>query len=88
MSILVLVVVLSTLACVIALRSHLHKRHPHTKPFISALGTVNTPLDPDGSILINGELWLARSANLDLIPARTRVIVVGVRDHLLLVTQS
>jgi membrane-bound serine protease (ClpP class) len=52
---------------------------------IGATGFVNTKLDPDGSILIQGELWRARSNQGTVVAAANRVTVVGVQGHLLLV---
>jgi membrane-bound ClpP family serine protease len=36
-------------------------------------------------VFVHGELWLARSASGNLIPAKTKVTIVGSQDHLLLV---
>ena len=71
---------------VVALRSRHHKRHVFTGPLISASAIVDRPLNPEGSVFVHGELWLARSANGNLIPAKTKVTVIGSQDHLLLVT--
>ena len=71
---------------VVALRSRHHKRHVFTGPLISASAIVDRPLTPEGSVFVHGELWLARSANGNLIPAKSKVTVIGSQDHLLLVT--
>jgi len=68
-----------------AIRSRRHKRHPLRNSLISSQGIVDSSLDPNGSVLVDGELWLARSLNGNSIPTRTRVTVVAVKDHLLLV---
>jgi membrane-bound serine protease (ClpP class) len=52
---------------------------------IGATGFVNTKLDPDGSILIHGELWRARSHQGTVVAPANRVTVVGMQGHLLLV---
>lgn len=46
---------------------------------------VETPLAPNGSVIVNGELWPARSTNGNEIPAQTRVKIVAVQDLSLLV---
>lgn len=79
-------ILLGIAVLVITLRSHLHKRHP-SNPLLSSDGVVDVPLSPNGSVLINGDLWMARSADGLVIPARAQVIVVGFDHHLLLVTQ-
>ena len=71
---------------VVALRSRHHKRHVFAGPLISASAIVDRPLNPEGSVFVHGELWLARSANGNLIPTKTKVTVIGSQDHLLLVT--
>ena len=70
----------------ITLGSHLHKKHP-SNPLPHSEGIVDTPLSPNGSVLIEGDLWMARSADGLGIPTRAQVMVVGFEDHLLLVTQ-
>ena len=77
---------LLTATGVVALRSRHHKRHVFTGPLISASAIVDRPLTPEGSVFVHGELWLARSANGNLVPAKTKVTVIGSQDHLLLVT--
>ena len=79
-------VLLALAAAVAILRSHLHKKYP-SNPKLRSEGIVDVPLSPKGSVLINGELWMARSIDSLLIPARTQVTVVGFEDHLLLVAE-
>jgi membrane-bound ClpP family serine protease len=67
---------------------YLHKRSSKSISPITSLATVHTRLNPNGSVFIDGELWLARSLDGNLIPERAPVVVVGLRDHLLLVTQD
>lgn len=52
---------------------------------IGALGVIDTTLDPEGAVIVNGELWRARLKDGTTMNARTRVRVVGVQAHLLLV---
>jgi membrane-bound ClpP family serine protease len=71
-------------ASTIAVWSRHHKRQ-FFSPLVSASGVVETPLNPNGSVFVQGELWLACSVNGNAIPAKTSVTVIGVNDHLLLV---
>lgn len=79
---------LAIAASAIALHSHLHKRHPYSGSLLNASGVVETPLTPQGSILIDGELWLACSASGKPIPTRSKVNVVRIQEHLLLVASA
>jgi membrane-bound ClpP family serine protease len=79
-------VLLAIAVPVITLRSHLHKKYP-SNPRLRSEGIVDAPLSPKGSVLINGELWMARSIDGLLIPTRAQVAVVGFEDHLILVAE-
>jgi membrane-bound ClpP family serine protease len=52
---------------------------------IGKTASVSTSLNPDGSVLVDGELWPARSTEGELITAGSRVRVVEVQDHGVLV---
>ena len=52
---------------------------------LGAAGIVHTDLDPEGAVLIQGELWRARSIDGTTIAAQQPVEVVGVEGHLVLV---
>ncbi|HEY6806978.1 MAG TPA: NfeD family protein [Pyrinomonadaceae bacterium] len=80
-----LVIIISTLLLV-ALRSRHHKRRPSTTSLINSTGIVETPLNPNGAVLIGGELWLAKSINGTTIPSKTKVTVVATEAHVLLVS--
>jgi membrane-bound ClpP family serine protease len=80
--------VLAGLLLLITLLSHLHKKYPRADSLISSSGIVDAPLAPKGSVIINGELWMARSANNSTIPTKTRVKVIDFEEHLLLVTPA
>jgi membrane-bound serine protease (ClpP class) len=54
---------------------------------INSTGVVEHPLNPTGTVLIHGELWRAQSRHGGIIPPKTRVTVVSLRDHLLLVDE-
>ena len=73
------------LAIILAARSRHAKSGARDLFVIGATGFVNTRLDPDGSILIHGELWRARSKHGAAVDPTKKVIVVGAQGHLLLV---
>ena len=53
---------------------------------VGAAGSVTSPLAPEGTVLIGGEVWPARSDTGAEIPVgRDNVRVVGSRAHLLIV---
>ncbi|HEU4477152.1 MAG TPA: NfeD family protein [Pyrinomonadaceae bacterium] len=52
---------------------------------LGATGVVHRDLDPEGAVLIEGELWSARSIDGTTIPAQQPIEVVSVKGHLLLV---
>jgi membrane-bound ClpP family serine protease len=52
---------------------------------MGAIGLVESALDPEGSVIIDGELWRARVASGSALQSRDRVRVVGQRGHLVLV---
>ena len=67
---------------------YLHKRSSKTNSPILSLATVHTTLSPNGSVFVDGELWLAQSLDNQVIPERTEVTVVALHNHLLLVTRT
>jgi membrane-bound serine protease (ClpP class) len=52
---------------------------------IGARAQVDSELAPEGTVLVDGELWRARSADGTNIAPRTIVQVVGLSEHRLLV---
>lgn len=52
---------------------------------IGSRAQVDSPMTPEGTVLIQGELWCARSVDNSNIAAHTMVRVVGLSGHLLLV---
>jgi membrane protein implicated in regulation of membrane protease activity len=54
---------------------------------VGRLASVEEPLEPEGSVLIGGELWRARlsGAAHPVARGRSNVRVTGARGHLLLV---
>ena len=64
-------------------------RHKRTSAgevkLIGELGQVEAKLDPEGTVIVCGELWRAKSNNGASIAVHTRVRVVGTQGHLVLV---
>jgi len=52
---------------------------------IGLTAVVETKLDPDGTVLVRGELWRASSNDGSMIPPKYKVHIVGARHHLLVV---
>jgi membrane-bound serine protease (ClpP class) len=52
---------------------------------IGSRAQVDVELAPEGTVLVDGELWRARSADGSNIASHTVVQVVGLSGHLLLV---
>lgn len=84
--ILALIITLS-LAIVIALYRHKKASRGSIK-VVGETGEVASDLVPEGTVLVHGELWRARSGDGSVVDARTRVQVVGVEGHLLVVAPS
>ena len=82
LGILALTVTLS-LAIVISLYRH-KKASSGSVKVVGETGEVASDLTPEGTVLVHGELWRARSGDGSTLNARTRVRVVGV-DGLFLV---
>jgi membrane-bound ClpP family serine protease len=72
----------------LAFRSRRQKRTAGDLALVSSSALVTSALSPDGAVLVQGELFFARSQNGNPIPASTPVKVVGVSQHLLLVEES
>ena len=54
-------------------------------PLLGSSAIVDQPLNPEGTVIVRGELWNACSSHGQLIAAKTKVSVVRLRDHLLVV---
>ena len=52
---------------------------------IGITAMVETRLDPEGTVLVRGELWRASSNDGSVIDPKYKVHVVGARDHVLVV---
>jgi membrane-bound serine protease (ClpP class) len=76
----------AVLATLVVVALYLHKRAGVGDiKLIGELARVDTKLDPEGTVIVCGELWRARSKDGTHISNRARVRVVGFEDHLALV---
>ena len=73
-----------SLIIVVALWRHKKLSAANLK-LIGEVGEATTTLDPEGAVLVHGELWRARSRDGAAIAAGARVRVLGVEGHLVLV---
>jgi membrane-bound serine protease (ClpP class) len=71
------------LALLIAATSRHKKAATGELRLVGATALVETTLEPEGSVLIRGELWRARSLSGARIERGRRVRVVGASRHLL-----
>ena len=84
-----LLVAVALLATLMVIALYLHKKASGADiKLIGEVGAVETKLDPEGTVIVAGELWRARSQNGEHISTRARVRVVGFEDHLALVEAS
>ena len=87
-----LLLLIGVLTCVAALATfvvvalYLHKRAGAGDiKLIGELARVDTKLEPEGTVIVCGELWRARSKDGAHIAPCARVRVVGFEGHLALV---
>ena len=73
-----------SLAIVIALYRH-KKASSGPIHVVGETGEVSSDLMPEGTVFVHGELWRARSGQGLTLDSGTRVRVVGVEGHLLVV---
>ncbi len=77
---------LSTLVAVaIAALSRHKKASLGDIKLLGEIAHVDKKLDPEGTVLVSGELWRAKSSNGANISSRAQVRVVGFQDHIVLV---
>ncbi len=81
----ILAILMTLVAVVIAALSRHKKAESRDIRLLGELGRVDTALDPEGTVLLSGELWRARSNNGATILSRVRVRVTGFQDHIVLV---
>ena len=55
---------------------------------VGATALVESELSPEGAVLIDGELWRARSLDGTTIPVNQQVEVAGLEGHLVLVKRK
>jgi membrane-bound serine protease (ClpP class) len=81
------VTIFLSLGIVIALYRH-KKGSSGSIHVVGEVGEVASDLVPEGTVLVHGELWRARSGDGSTLDARTRIQVVRVEGHLLVVDAS
>ena len=89
MKLVLLILILASVAAlatlvVVALYFHKKAGKGDVK-LVGELARVETKLDPEGTVIVGGELWRARSKDGVHVSARARVRVVGFEDHLAVV---
>jgi membrane-bound serine protease (ClpP class) len=72
-------------AALIAALSHHKKAGTGVIKLMGETGWVDTQLDPEGTVLVHGELWRAKSSDGSVILSHASVRIVGFQDHLVLV---
>lgn len=75
---------LLALAVVLALYHH-KKAGTGEINLIGEIAHVDIELNPEGTVIVGGELWRAKSSDGTFVSSRARVRVVGFKDHLALV---
>jgi len=76
------------LFALIAYALHRRKATGAELRLMGMIAVANTPLIPEGSVLVDGELWKARSNDGQLIEADSILRVIGSANHLLLVESA
>lgn len=87
----IIIAVLLASACLIAVLVYLallsrHRKAGTDEPnLIGALARVETAIEPEGAVVVRGELWRARltQANAPAMMPGQAVRIVGARDHFL-----
>ncbi len=66
------------------------RRRPTTgeEGMVGEIAEVRAPLEPEGMVFVQGELWMARSQDGKSIPAGERVVVVGREGFRLIVRRA
>ena len=86
MAVLLIVAVFSVLAAIVVVALSRHKKAAAGDvKLIGEIATVETPLTPEGTVIVSGELWPARSHDGRVISSKARVRVVGFKDFFVLV---
>ena len=89
MKLLLLIGVLASvaaLATLLVVSLYLHKKAGAGDiKLVGELAQVDTELDPEGTVIVCGEMWRARSKDGAVISSHAQVRVVGFEGHLALV---
>lgn len=89
MKLVLLIAILATvavLAVVVVVALYQHKKASvGDLNLLGEIAHVDIELDPEGTVIVGGELWRAKSNDGAFISSRARVQVVGFEDHLVLV---
>ena len=72
-------------AAIVAALSEHKKSRAGDMELIGLRAVVETQLDPEGTVLVRGELWRASSNNGSVVDPKHKVHIIGARDHLLVV---
>jgi len=80
-----MIVIMVALVATLSYFSRQQKRNPTEDRLISAIGIVDQPLSPTGSVLIQGELWIARSSSGEEFTSGSEIKVECYQDGILLV---
>lgn len=80
---LILCVMLIAAALYLVILSRHHKSATGDFELIGALAFVEARLEPEGAVLVRGELWRARTRAGATVERGHRVRIVGARTHLL-----
>ena len=76
----------AALATLLVVGLYLHKKAGAGDiNLVGEVGAVDTKLEPEGTVIVCGELWRARSKDGVVISERARVRVVGFENHFALV---
>jgi membrane protein implicated in regulation of membrane protease activity len=86
-SLVVTVGVLTSLLIVLIIAALSRHKKSSLRPFslIGQTGVIEGNLDPEGAVIINGELWRACTRSAIELKARNRIRVIGTQAHLLVV---
>lgn len=81
---------LCLIACAsLAVLSRRHKSSQRDFKLVGQIACVKATLQPEGSVLVNGELWRARTEACEMItPSHGPVRIVGARGYLLIVERA
>jgi membrane-bound ClpP family serine protease len=89
MTLLTLLLGLAFLVLMVALYLAVLSRHKksgtQSLKLIGATGVVDSTLDPEGSVIVDGELWRARVANGRALQKGDRILVIRFEGPLMLV---